>query len=95
MSACPFIVENSKSVDYEIKKALGKQGVCGLVLTPKATFAGAFQDVGLAWQLDELEINIVESVTVNRGKKDGYITGQDASMLVFDILCPLSGENEG
>lgn len=95
LSACPFLVENKKDIDFEIKNALGKQGIVGLVMTPKATFAGAFQDVGLAWQLDELEISIVESVTVNRGKKTGYVTGQDASMRMFDVLCPLSGEGEG
>ena len=95
LSCCPFIAENAKSVDFEIKKALGKQGICGLVLTPKATFAGSFEDKSLVWQLDELEISIVENVTVNRGKKDGYISGQDASMIVFDTLCPLSGDNKG
>lgn len=92
---CPFIVENKKDVDFEIKQALGKQGVVGLVMTPKATYAGAYMDVGIAWQIDELEVDIVENVTVNRGKKDGYVTGQDAAMRLFEVMCPLSGENEG
>lgn len=96
LSACPFLAENRKDIDFEIKNALGKQGIVGLVLTPKATFAGAYMDVGLAWQLDELEIDIVENVQVNRGKKESaLITGQDAAMRVFNVLCPLSGENEG
>ena len=96
LSACHFIAENRKDVEFEIKQALGKQGVVGLVMTPKATFAGAYMDTSLAWQLDELEIDIVENVLVNRGKKDGgYITGQDAAMRLFDVLCPLSGEGEG
>lgn len=95
LSACPFLVENRKDIDYEIRQALGKQGIVGLVMTPKATYAGAYMDVGIAWQLDELEIDVVENVTVNRGKRDGYITGQDAAMRLFDVLCPLSGEHEG
>ena len=95
LSACPFLVENRKDIDFEIKQALGKQGVVGLVMTPKATYAGAYMDVGIAWQIDELEIDVVENVTVNRGKRDGYITGQDAAMRLFDVLCPLSGQNEG
>ena len=96
LSACPFLVENRKDIDYEIKNALGRQGIVGLVMTPKATFAGAYMDTSLAWQLDELEIDIVENITVNRGKKDGgCITGQDAAMRLFDVLCPLSGEGEG
>lgn len=96
LSACHFIAENRRDVEFEIKQALGKQGVVGLVMTPKATFAGAYMDTSLAWQLDELEIDIVENVTVNRGKKNGgYITGQDAAMRLFNVLCPLSGEGEG
>lgn len=95
LSACQFLVENKKDIDYEIKNALGKQGIVGLVMTPKATYAGAYQDIGIAWQIDELEIDIVENVTVNRGKKDGYVTGQDAAMRLFDVMCPLSGDCEG
>ena len=96
LSACHFIAENRRDVEFEIKQALGKQGVVGLVMTPKATFAGAYMDTSLAWQLDELEIDIVENVLVNRGKKNGgYITGQDAAMQLFNVLCPLSGEGEG
>ena len=96
LSACPFLVENRKDIDYEIKNALGRQGIVGLVMTPKATFAGAYMDTSLAWQLDELEIDIVENITVNRGKKDGgYITGQDAAMRLFNVLCPLGVEGEG
>lgn len=96
LSACPFLVENRKDIDFEIKQALGKQGVVGLVMTPKATYAGAYMDVGIAWQIDELEIDVVENVTVNRGKKDNdFITGQDAAMRLFDVLCPLSGDHEG
>ena len=49
----------------------------------------------MVWQIDELEVDVVENVSVNRGKKDGYISGQDASMIVFDTLCPLSGDNVG
>ena len=92
---CQFVAENKRDIDYEIKSALGKQGIVGLVMTPRATFAGAYEDHSLVWQIDELEIDIVENVTVNRGKKDGYVTGQDASMRLFDVLCPLSGDNEG
>lgn len=95
LSACHFIAENKRDVEFEIKQALGKQGVVGLVMTPKATFAGKFEDISLSWQIDELEVDIVENVLVNRGNKVGFITGQDASMRLFDVLCPLSGENEG
>lgn len=64
-------------------------------MTPKATYIGSYMDVSLAWQIDELEIDVVENVAVNRGKNDGYVTGQDAAMRLFDVLCPLSGDGEG
>lgn len=92
---CTFLVENRKDIDYEIKNALGREGIVGVVMTPKATYAGKYEDLFLAWTLESLEIDIVENPTVNRGKKNGFITGQDAAMRLFDVLCPLAGENEG
>jgi len=67
LSGCTFLVENMKDIDYEIKKALGKQGLVGLVMTPKAVYQGKYEDLFLAWQLDELEIDIVENPIINRG----------------------------
>lgn len=96
-SCCEFIPENRRDIDFEIKKALGREGICGLVMTPKATYAGAYMDVGIAWQIDEFEIDIVENVQINRHKplSADYMTALDAGAAVFDILCPLSGEHEG
>lgn len=66
----------------------------GIVMVPKATYLGDYERKMLAWQIDELEIDIVENVLVNRGLS-GHITGQDAAMEAFNILCPLSGDNVG
>ncbi len=92
---CTFLAENRKDIDYEIKNALGRQGIVGVVMTPRAIYAGKYEDLFLAWTLEELEIDIVENPVVNRGKKTGYMTGQDIGMRVFDVLCPLSGDYEG
>lgn len=92
---CTFLAENRKDIDYEIKNALGRQGIVGVVMTPKATYAGKYEDLFLAWTLEELEIDIVENPIVNRGKKTSYMTGQDIGLRVFDVLCPLSGDFEG
>ena len=92
---CTFLSENRKDIDYEIKNALGRQGICAVVMTPKATYAGKYENSFLAWTLESLEIDIVENVTVNRGKKSGFMTGQDVGIRVFDVLCPLDGEEEG
>ena len=36
LSSCQFLAENSKDIDYSIKNAIGKQGIVGIVMTPKA-----------------------------------------------------------
>lgn len=41
---CTFLAENRKDIDFEIKSALGKQGIVGLCLTPKAAYAGKYED---------------------------------------------------
>lgn len=66
-------------------------------MTPKAQFAGKYEDFSLAWELPELEIDIVENVHTNRQKPEGqpYATALDVGVNVFNVLCPLSGENEG
>lgn len=95
LSSCPFISENSRDVEYEIKKALGKEGIVGLVMTPKARFVGRAGDIGNAWQC-ELEIDVVESPTVNRGRSlSAYCTGEDAALMAVEALCPCEGEDEG
>lgn len=96
LSACQILVEDSRNIDFEIKNALGRQGLVLVVTTPKATFAGKLEDLSLAWQLDQLEVDCVENVPVNRGRLSGdFMTAQEAAMAVFDVLCPLEGGDEG
>lgn len=49
LSSCLFVSENARDIEYEIKKSLGKEGIVGLVMTPKARFLGRAGDVGNAW----------------------------------------------
>ena len=95
LSACQFIPENERTVEYEIKKNLGKQGIVGLVQVPKARFAGRAGDVGNAWTA-EIEIDVVENPTVNRGRPlSSYCTAMDAAYYASEVLCPCEGEKEG
>lgn len=66
-------------------------------MTPKASYIGKYEDKMNAWELPELEIDIVENVHTNRQKplSAEYMTALDAGMEVFNVLCPLSGEAEG
>ena len=92
-SHCAFFPENSRSIDYEIKKALGKQGVVGIVLTPHADYIGNYEDKGIAWELPDIEVDVVENVTVNRGLSND--TGEDIALSAFDVLCPPGPQGTG
>lgn len=96
LSGETILAENRRDIESEIKTALGKQGRVTVVMTPAATYQGSFEDKSLTWQIDELEVDVVENVPISRGKgNEGKPTGQDVAMRVFDVLCPLSGDNEG
>ena len=101
----PFLCENSKEIDYEIKQNLAKQGVVSIVMTPKATFIGRKDDGKLVFDINELTIMTTENTSVNR-TNDKSLTGQDISMRILKILgednygtfCPIAyeqGEDSG
>lgn len=105
LSSMPFLCENSKEIDFEIKQNLAKQGVVSIVMTPKATFIGRKDDGKLVFDINELTIMTTESTQVNRAN-DKSLTGQDISMRVLKVLgednygtfCPIAyeqGEDSG
>ena len=51
-----FVAENSKAIDYEVGNALGKQGIVGVVMTPKADYIGITDRGELAYELRDLTI---------------------------------------
>lgn len=96
LSAVPILVENRRDIEFEIKNALGRQGIVCVVMCEKATFVGKYEDNSLAWQLDDLIVEFVENIPVNRYPEDkDYVTGQACGMEAFRCLCPLSGDYEG
>lgn len=105
LSSMPFLCENSKEIDFEIKQNLAKQGVVSIVMTPKATFIGRKDDGKLVFDINELTIMTTESTQVNRANEES-LTGQDISMRVLKVLgednygafCPIAyeqGEDSG
>lgn len=105
LSSMPFLCENSKEIDFEIKQNLAKQGVVSIVMTPKATFIGRKDDGKLVFDINELTIMTTESTQVNRANEKS-LTGQDISMRVLKVLgednygtfCPIAyeqGEDNG
>lgn len=97
MPTIEWLPENRRDLDYQIKKALGQQGIVGIIHTPRVIFNGKTSDNDISWDVDQLEVDVIENVLVNRGKplSDDVITSQDACMRVFDTLCPLSGDLNG
>lgn len=89
LSSITWLEENRRDIEFEIKNALGKQGLVGIVMTPNAEYIGDYSNKTLVWEINPLEIDIVENVPVARGMNSALsVTGQDASMRLFDVLCP-------
>lgn len=80
-----FVAENSKDIDYEVQNALGRQGIVGLVMTPKADYIGITARGEVAYDLRDLTIQIVENVPVNRGLPNST-TALDAAQRAQEIL---------
>lgn len=86
ISDTSILSEDQKDIEYEIKNALGKQGIVTVVMTPKMSYIG-HDGKYLVWQVDELTIMTTEYVPVNRAKnKESYKSGFDLAFEINDIL---------
>ena len=105
-----FISENSKDIDYEIKNAIGRQGIVGVVMTPEATYQGVTDKGEQVWDLRDFTVQVVENPIINRGQPNyANITAHDAVTRATEVLadprfglfgqyCPTTieqGEDEG
>lgn len=93
LSSVIILAENRNDIEFEIQNALGNQGLVCVVMTVGANFIGNYEDEKLAFEVDELVIQVVENVTVNRGRKNA-LTGQDVSVRILEWLSsPKYGRN--
>lgn len=82
-----FIPENSKDIDYEIKNAIGSQGIVGIVMIPEATYQGVTAKGEQVWDLRNFTVQVVENPVVNRGRpKYANITALDAATRAAQVL---------
>ena len=74
--------EDLLDIDYQIKNALGKQGLVVIVNTLQATYIGHDGLVN-AWQIDNLEVDVVENPSVWRPylKKHSFEDGTTTDLL--------------
>lgn len=81
-----FIAENKLDVETQIKTALQKQGICGMVMTPTATYLGINQG-NAAYQIDDFTLQIVEYTPVNRASnRENVATGLDIANYATQLL---------
>lgn len=59
-----FLPEHRLDIDYEMKAALGKQGMVGLVNVPKSQYGG-HNGSTTAWEM-QVEIDVFENPTIRR-----------------------------
>ena len=62
-----FFAEQSLDIDYNVRKSLASQGLAAIVMTPTLALLG-HDGVTMAWQCDDLTLQIVENPIVNRAR---------------------------
>ena len=80
-----FFSENQRDIDFQLKNALGRQGIVGIIMTPTAQYCGNYQDDSVVWDLRNFTVQIVENTTVNRAIPTS-ITALDAAVRATDRL---------
>lgn len=83
----PILVENSKTIDFDIKNSIGKIGVCATVSTPSLTFQGKYGDENTPpfWTMESAQVVVVENPILNRGRAN-YATALDTALQIAQTL---------
>lgn len=84
----PIVSENQRDIDYQVKNALGRQGIIGITMTPKATYQGVTSKGEQVWDLRDFTVQFVENPVVNRTKPnaDDVVTSLDAAARTLEVL---------
>lgn len=80
-----FFAEDQLDIDYSIEKALGDQGIVGVVMTPQATYCGVNDSGELVYDLRDFTVMVTENTAVNR-TLSGSVTALDAAARSLDVL---------
>lgn len=81
-----FLAENSKDIEFEIKKNLQSQGLVGVVMTPSMEYIG-HDGADASFDVKDLTLQIVEYVPINRASnKLSCATGLDIANYVISYL---------
>ena len=93
----PILIENSKTIDFDIKNAIGKIGIACVVTTPMLNFRGDYADADLSsrfpfWKMETCNITFAETPTLNRGRAN-YCTSMDAALQAAECFTGNFGFN--
>lgn len=90
-ASIPVFSENSAQIEFLIKNAISKLGVCCVVQTPTLDFYGKDKDGHPVWQIPEFSIVISEIPTTNRSRA-GASTALDAALIAAETVNELGSE---
>jgi hypothetical protein len=90
-ASIPVFSENSAQIEFLIKNAISKLGVCCVVQTPTLDFYGKDKDGHPVWQIPEFTIVISEIPTTNRSRA-GASTALDAALIAAETVNELGSE---
>ena len=80
--------ENIKDIDFEIRNALQKQGIAGVVMTPSLTYRGRDEKASY-WDVNGMEISFTENPIVNRASSkpaSSWASAQDCACRAAQVL---------
>ena len=83
-----MVPENIKDIDFEIRNALQKQGIAGVVMTPSLTYRGRDEKASY-WDVNGMEISFTENPTVNRASSkpaSSWASAQDCACRAAQVL---------
>lgn len=84
------LCESSLDIQFEVEKALTKQGLACIVMVQNATYSGVRSGHEQAFLFDRLVVQLAEQPTVRRAqlKKNGLSSGTspDVASRVFEVL---------
>lgn len=87
-----ILCENSKDIDYEIKKAISKVGCVCTINTPSLTYQGKLNNFEPSWKLNRITISFAEIPVTNRGKAN-YATSLDSALVAAETLAEINTLN--
>ena len=83
----PILFENSKTIDFDIKSAIGKIGTVVTVTTPTMSFGGQYgvENTPPYWTMEAATIVVAENPVINRNRAN-YATALDTALQIAQTL---------